>query len=157
MPLQFIYSITHKFLMFSFKETVTEAWILAQLNGSLSHLDALSKVRGMSVVQDLFFDKLMRRCVSFPWLPSIDVTKNHKRFNMLGGHLDKNSNSDKKNRKKDVIDVCDPRQALGFTKEQVVADLMYDAAEVKKSLENPNYNSRCLELSLKQYLETMIY
>lgn len=162
--------------MFTFNDTVDKSWIVAQLNGSPLLLEAVSEIEREDVTPSnscntlrlLFMYKLLRKCVSYIWLPSLDESNSQKKFNIVGRYdlegdeNKKDKNKGKKNHHVNVnVNGNDPRHSLRLTKEQVLAELVHDSTEVKKcmSMTNPDRvkQGKDLELRFRHYLDTCIY
>ena len=176
--------------MFNFRDEVTEDWIKNELENietqhsahkAYKEIDAGKGGKNPDLVdiQKLFLQKLFRRCVAYRWLasstsdPHPTGSSKPKKFNNIsdsdfkskGTQIHDNNKNDINDRtlsKIAVIERPDPRLPLTLTKEQVIADLVYDASSIKNLIEEnrvhiSSKNFLRLKHSFQDYLNTNIY
>ena len=152
---------------FQFTRDVTEKWIRSQLENEKlidtpSLLDAYAQVKDTCELQTAFLLKMMRKCTSFPWLPSENGTPTAKKFNDIQEKIEEQRRKIQNDGKSYVTpkkgtESFDPRCHLGLTKEQVIKELVADAEEIKKCLTNRGIDKRAVLSSLRTFIDTYIY
>lgn len=153
--------------MFQFTRDVTEKWIKSQLENETlintpSLLDAYDQVKEICEIQKAFLLKLIRKCTSFPWLPSESSTRKAKKFNDIQEKIEEQklkiqNDGESYVTPKKGTETFDPRCHLGLTKEQVIKELVADAEEIKKCLTNRGVDKRAVLSSLRTFNDTYIY